>query len=354
MTSNTHQQQPINCKKLPYSDDYEPSAKRIKVDQPRILLSDHQIAIVIPVMASRFQKFVATYDRWRTNGFVMVLVFKNSEEQEICSILPNHVPDEVNPFILHPYITKMSNVGIAKGAAYDFIHRNYLNDPNIKFALLLDDTVDDMVSTCTEIPQSIMTSPTEFYNTMIKFAAESPVIGGAVGYNRHPDKCIQCGIAQIERAFLQQALVFSCRGTSTLTKHFENADDYIAKMRRLSYRKVPFGEDVSFQVALYENGVLSKKKSPQFWGLGISRMSHISATKKSFDKLDYRARKALKYMMIYLHKQKALRFDTCTNELVEVRVLPGRRIRIPITGKEGERPWREAYKYAFLSHKKKK
>ena len=157
MTSDTHQQQPINCKKLLYSDDYEPSAKRIKVDQPRILLSDHQIVIVIPVMASRFQKYVATYDRWRTNGSVIVLVFKNGEKQEIRCILPNHVPDEMNPFILHPYITKMSNAGIAKGAAYDFIQRNYLNDPNIKFALLLDDTVDDMVSTCTEIPQSIMT-----------------------------------------------------------------------------------------------------------------------------------------------------------------------------------------------------
>ena len=94
---------------------------------------------------------------------------------------------------------------------------------------------------------------------MIKFAAKSQVVGGAVGYNRHPDKCVQYGVAQIERAFLQQALVFSCRGISTLTKHFENADDYIAKMRRLSYRKVPFGEDISFQVALYKNGVLSKK-----------------------------------------------------------------------------------------------
>ena len=129
-----------------------------------------------------------------------------------------------------------------------------------------------------------------------------------------------------------------------MTKHFKTAEEYMMKMRRSSYRRVSFGEDVSFQVALYEYGVLTQRESPQFWGIGVSRIRHKSATKRQFEQLDDKAKEALKDMMIYLQEQNALRIDHHSNELTEVRVIPGEHICIPIKGNEGERPWRDAYK----------
>ena len=130
-----------------------------------------------------------------------------------------------------------------------------------------------------------------------------------------------------------------------------NVDDYIAKMRTLSYRKVPFGEDVAFQLSLYEHRVLSKKKSPQFWGIGISRIPHKSSTKPLFDQLKDDTKEEMRKMLIYLEKQKALSINPQTNELRGVRIIPGGRIRIRINGCKGKRPWREAFKYTFQCSK---
>ena len=85
-------------------------------------------------------------------------------------------------------------------------------------------------------------------------------------------------------------------------------------MRRLRYRCVPVGEDVSFQIALYEHGVLPRR-SAQFWGLGISCIKYVSATKRPFNQLDDAAKKALKGMMIYLKRQGALSINPDTREL---------------------------------------
>ena len=329
----------------------EPLIKRFKGEEPQILFSDHQIAIVIPIMASRFQQMVAIYCRWRRNGFIVVFIFKKDEEEAIISILQQHAPDMMNSFILHPYMSNPSNAGIAKGAAYDFIKQNYLNDPNVKFAVLPDDTVNNIVNTCTE--ESIMTNPTKFYNTVTKFAEESPVFGGTVAYERHQEKCqkLEDETAIVKRGFLQQALVFSCRGVPTLTKHFKNIEDeYITKVKGLAYRGVPFGEDVSFQIALYEHGVLCQRESAQFWGIAILCIEHKSATKQPFDQLNDEAKEALKEMMIYLRDQGVLSFSRCTKQLNGVRVIPRRPGRISIKGK---RPWREAYEYAFPTSKEK-
>ena len=275
ITANT--QQLANYKRPSSNHNIEPLAKSFKGEEPQILLSDHQIAIVIPIMVRRFKHMVATYSFWKRNGFVIALVLKKDEEEEIISIIQRHAPDMMDSFLLHPYTSNPSNAGITKRAAYDFILQSYLNDPNVKFALLLDDTVNNIINTHTE--KSIMISPTKFYNTVIRFAEESLVFGGTVAYKRHPEKCKQGGIARVKGGFLQQALVFTCRGAPTLTKHFKSAEEYMTKMRRLSYRSVPFGEDVSFQIALYEHGVLCKRVSAQFWGLGILRIKHESVTK---------------------------------------------------------------------------
>ena len=333
-------------------DDNEPPAKKFKGEELQILLSDHQVAIVIPIMESRFRRMVATYCGWRRNGFIIAFVFKKVEEKEIISILQQHAPDMINSFILHPYMSDPSNAGIAKGAAYDFIKHNYLNDPNIEFAVLPDDTVDNIVNTHTAPEESIMTSPTEFYNTVIKFAAESPVFGGTVAYKRHRKKCqnLQDETARVDRGFLQQALIFSCRGSPTLEmiKHFKNVAEYISKMQRLVYRSVPFGEDVSFQIALYQLGVLRERESAQFWGIGVSRINHESATKRSFDQLNAEAKDTLKDMMIYLNDQGILRFKG--NEFSGVVLIPGKsQSYISIEG--GQRPWREIYEYAFPNNK---
>ena len=354
-TGNSYQtlsfntQQPANYKQQSCNHNNEPPGKKFKGEKPQILLSNHQIAVVIPIMARRFQQMVATYCHWRKNGFIVVLVFRKDEEEAVISILQQHAPDMMNSFILHPYMSNPSNAGIAKDAAYDFILQNYLNDPNVEFAVLPDDTVDNIINTHTE--ESIMTNPTEFYNTMTKFAEESPVFGGMVAYERHREKCQQLEdeTARVERGFLQQALVFSCRGVPTLTKHFKNIDDeYITKMQRLTYRSVPFGEDVSFQIALYEHGVLRQRESTQFWGIAISRIKHESATKQPFDELNDEAKEALKEMMIYLRDQGVLSFSRCTKQLSGVRVIPRRPGRISI---KGGRPWRETYEYAFSTSK---
>ena len=95
---------------------------------------------------------------------------------------------------------------------------------------------------------------------------------------RHPDKCKQGGVVQA--GFLQQAIIFSCRGTPSLSKHFNSdVNKYATKMRELNYRGVPFGEDIAFQISLYENKSLQQKKSARFWGLGVYRIKHKSATK---------------------------------------------------------------------------
>ena len=351
---NSHQilsntQQPTS-KRPSRNQVNEKPAKRFHGEESQTLLSDHQIAIVIPIMASRFKQMISTYCRWRRKGFIIVFVFKD-KEKEIFNILQQHAPDMMNSFILHPYMSDPSNAGIAKGAAYNFIKQNFLNDQNIKFAVLPDDMMDDIINTHTE--RSIMTNPTEFYNTVTKFAGESPIFGGTVAYKRHQEKCQQLEdeTARVERGFLQQALVFSCRGAPTLTKHFKkNIDDeYITKMRGLTYRSVPFGEDISFQIALYERGVLCKGQSAQFWGLGVSRVKHKSATKRPFDQLDINTKEALKDMIIYLQEQGVLRFNG--NELSGVVVIPGKnKSYISI---EGGRPWKEVYKYAFPSNKEK-
>jgi hypothetical protein len=93
--------------------------------------------------------------------------------------------------------------------------------------------------------------------------------------------------------------------------------------------------------------VLSRKNSSQFWGIGISRIHHESSTKPSFDQLKDETKEELKKMLIYLHKQTALSINPKTNKLGGVKVIPRGRIRIPIKGSKGERPWREAFNYTF-------
>ena len=333
-------QQPPNYKRQLSSDTDDVLQVPIKKFK-----AHRQIVMIIPTMASRLQYIVATYSRWRRNGFNIVLVFNKDEEGAITSILQHHAPDVISLFKLHPYITSIPpNAGIAKNEAYCILQK-YLDLSLFTFALLLDDTVDDIINTRTG--KSIMTNPTEFYCAVIRFAGESPIFGGTVAYKRHLEECKHEEIATVNGGFLQQVLFFSCRGTPTLTKHFQDVDDYVMKMKKLSYRRVPFGEDVAFQVALYEQEILHKGQSAQFWGLGVSRMKHESATKRRFDQLDDAAKEALKDMLIYLQEQCALTISPETNELSGVKVIPGRRIRITIRGRKGERPWREAYNYTF-------
>ena len=314
-----------------------PASKKFKAND-----TYHRIAIIIPIMAKRLRHNIANYSHWRGNGFDVVLVYNEDEEGAVTEILHQYASDMKISFVTHPYTTKLSpNAGVAKHEAYRIL-KEYFDRPDFQFALLLDDTVEDIFNTCTE--ESIMSTPNKFYDAVKRLAEESPIFGGTVAYKRHPNKCKQEGIATVKGSFLQQALIFSCRGTPTLEKHFKDVDDkYIAKMRGLSYWKVPFGEDVAFQLSLYEHGLLSKEKSPQFWGIGISRIPHKSSTKPAFDQLENDTKEQMREMLIYLNKHEALSINPQTNELRGVRIIPGGRIRIPITGSKGEQPWREAF-----------
>ena len=321
-----------------------PASKKFKAND-----TFHRIAIIIPIMAKRLRHNIANYSHWRGNGFDVVLVYNEDEEGAVTEILHQYASDMKISFVTHPYTTRISpNAGIAKHEAYRIL-KEYLNRPDFQFALLLDDTVNDIFNTYTE--ESIMTTPNEFYRTVGKFAIESPIFGGTVAYKRHKQRCEKGGLKRVKGAFLQQALIFSCRGTPTLEKHFNDVDDeYIAKMRALSYRKVPFGEDVAFQLSLYEHRVLLKKKSAQFWGIGISRIPHKSSTKPSFDQLEGDTKEEMGEMLNYLYMQNALSINP-KDELRGVRIIPGGRIRICINGCKGERSWREAFNYTFQCSK---
>ena len=312
-------------------------------------------------MVERLQRNISKYGCWKSNGFDIVLVYNNDEEaaatnekETVTNILKQYASDTKISFETHPYESRIPpNAGIAKHEAYCIL-KQYLDRPDFQFALLLDDTVEEIFNTCPK--KSIMTTPTEFYHAVKKFAVESPIFGGTVAYKRHKkrrkkigikrnkQRCKKGGLKRIEGAFLQQALIFSCRGTPTLKEHFKDVDEYVAKMEKLSYRKVPFGEDVAFQLSLYEHGLLLKEKSPQFKGIGSSRIDHKSSTKP--DKLDGDNKEEMRKMLIYLDEQNAL-ITNPKGELIGVSIIPGGPKRIPIEGEEGERPWREAFNDTF-------
>ena len=322
-------------------------------------MAEKKVVIIIPAMAKRLDSNINTYIRWSAECFDIHLVVKNDkkEKKEVKKIVDKHIDqhNQQNPYKkasikLHFYTPSTgpnahSNAGIAKNAAYSQL-KMHLPRSDCNFALLLDDTVNDIIDTRTE--ESIMSNPEGFCEVAERLAKKSPVFGGTVAAKRHPKRCKQGGV--VEGGFLQQALIFSCKGALSLSKYYKNAREqtmYLNKMRRLTYRKVPFGEDVSFQIALYVQKVLPKKKSAQFWDLGVSRIKHTSSTKKKFRKLHYTTKEELKKMIIYLQREGALSINPHTKKLRGIKAIPGGRIRICIKGKKGERPWSDAYNYAF-------
>ena len=304
---------------------------------------DHvRVAVVVPVMAQRFRHNITTYQTWRRNGFDMVLVVTEGKEKSVVNIIEQKDPQLKTS--LHIYTRETVNAGIAKDETYKILKR-YLGQPNFMFAVLMDDSVDDIIDTRRGV--SIMSNPGEFCRTVKGFAELSPVFGGTVAAKRHPQRCQQEGTVPVRAGFLQQAVIFSCQGTPTLSNHFQTTGEYVTKMCRLSYRDVPFGEDVAFQISLYQHGVLRRKKSAQFWGIGVSRIKHKSATKRPFLEIPENTKKAIKDMIIYLRDQGALKIDPMTNKLTGVRVIPGRPVRLRIKSSKRERPWRDAFNYTF-------
>ena len=331
-----------------------PPAKKARLDQESKdhVLFDHlspRVGVVVPAMVERLKKNFPTYKIWKIGGFDVELVVTEGEEESIKAFLKEQGLN-TDFFKVHVYNPGLrSNAGKAKKAAYNVI-KWYLGDPRFMYVLLLDDTVNEIADTKTA--ESIMTSPSKFCEAVEIYAAESPVFGGTVAAKRHQRRwndqeravAVKEPVA-IKGAFIQQAVFFSCRGAPTLRNHFENIDDYVSKMSELTYREVPFGEDVAFQISLYEHGILKGKKSAQFRGISVSRMRHNSATKRPFNELDDASKKVLKDMMSYLREQDVLKTNPLTNELTGVAVIPGGPARIKIEGKPGERPWREAFNY---------
>ena len=324
---------------------WQPQTKKIKVELTVQEPNAKKVVIIIPIMAERLHNIIDTYICWSMNGYDIVLVVTEDEEKKVTTIVQQHNLQTLRntSIVLHSYTASTRpNAGIAKKEAYNIL-LGYLDRPDFMYALLLDDTVNDITDTSTR--KSIMTNAEEFCKAVEPFAEKSPVFGGTVSPDRNRKRCKRGGV--VGGGFLQQAIIFSCRGTPTLRKHFKDADEYVTKMRALTYRRVPFGEDVAFQISLYEHRVLPEYKKAQFWGIGVYRIKHESATKRPFAEMDDTTKEALKEMIVYLRDRGALKIDPHTNELTGVRVIPGGDVRIYIRGSEGERPWREAYNYAF-------
>ena len=186
--------QPPNCKRQLSRD----SEDEVDVPVPKKLKAYNthpQIAIIIPIMAKRLQHNITNYGRWRRNGFDVVLVFNKHEKRAVTNILKQYASDTKITFATHPYTTSIfPNAGIAKHKAYCIL-KKYLHRTDFQFALLLDDTVNNIVNTCTE--ESIMTTPNKFYDAVKRLAEESPIFGGTVAYKRHPKKCKQEGITTV-------------------------------------------------------------------------------------------------------------------------------------------------------------
>ena len=344
--------------------DGELSVEKVRIYHTSVLPRNFdllRVGVVIPVMEERFKQNFLTYKIWKNGGFDVELVATEGDKERIEAFLRAQVPNMEKFFKIRTYNPRVrANAGIAKKSAYNIIVESYLDNSIFMYAVLLDDTVNDIIDT--KSSDSMLTSPSKFCKAVERFAAVSPVFGGTVAAKRHLGRWNDQEVAvpdklpvAIKGAFIQQAVVFSCRGAPTLRNHFENIDDYVRKMSELTYREVPFGEDVSFQLALTEHGVLKEGKSAQFRGFGVSRMRHKSATKRPFNKLDDASKKALKDMMFYLRHQKALKFNyrTKLHVLTGVAVIPGGPIRIRIKGKHGERPWMKAYNYAFPQIRRK-
>ena len=313
---------------------WQPPTKKIKVVEAK------KVVIIIPIMAERLPNIVDTYIHWSMNGFDVILVATKDDKEKANDIL---VLEQHNTIKVLSYTPSTHpNAGVAKEEAYNIL-QGYLDQPNFMYALLLDDTVNNITDTSTG--KSIMTYPEDFCRAVEQFTEESPIFGGTVSPDRNRKRCKQGGV--VKGGFLQQAIIFSCRGTPTLSKHFKDADEYVTMMRGIMYRKVPFGEDVTFQISLYEHRVLPEKESAQFWGIGVYRIKHESATKRPFTEMEDTTKEALKEMIVYLKNQDALKINPDNNELTGVRVIPDGDVRIYIKGSEGERPWREAYNYTF-------
>lgn len=161
-------------------------------------------------MVRHFQHMIATYRRWSRNGFSLVLVFNKDKKNAIINLLQQYAPEVTSSIALHLYmINTPQNTGISKSKAYCIL-KQYLDLPNFQFAILLDDTVNEIINT---------------YNVVITLAEESPIIGGTVAAKRHPVKCKQDSVIRVKAGFLQQALIFSCRGAPTLTKTLQDAEE---------------------------------------------------------------------------------------------------------------------------------
>ena len=326
-------------------DECAPPAKKPRLNGHYLHHHLPRVAVVVPIMADRLPSNTATYKNWIMNGFDIIFVFTEDQETTVMSVLEQHDPNLKASIKLHTYTrSSRPNAGIAKDAAYRLLTK-YLDRSDFMYAILLDDTVNNIFNTCSEV--SIMTSPTEFCRVVERYATESTVFGGTVAANRHPQRCHQEGVNRVKGGFIQQAVVFSCRGTPTLSNHFRDTNEYVSKMQGLRYRHVPFGEDVCFQISLYENGVLVEKKSAQFWGIGVSRNEHKSATKQPFEEMEDTTKEKLKEMILYLRDQDILITNRKTKILTGIRVIPGGPVCIHIKGKLGERPWRDAYNYAL-------
>ena len=344
-------------------DECAPPAKKPRLNGHHLHHHLPRVAVVIPIMAERLPRNIATYKNWIMNGFDIVFVFNEHEETKVMSELDQHDPNLKASIKLHTYTStppSHSNAGIAKDAAYRLL-TTYLDRSDFTYTALLDDTVNDIFDTCSEV--SIMTSPTEFCRVVERYAIESPVFGGTVAAHRHPQRSRQEGVNRVKGGFIQQAVIFSCRGTPTLRNHFQDTNEYVSKMQGLRYRHVPFGEDISFEISLYKNGILVEKKSAQFWGIGVSRAKHKSVTKQLSQKngtiteeerkkIEEKTMEELKGMLFHLRDQDVLITNRKTKILTGIRVIPGGPVCIRIKGKPRERPWREAYKYAFHSSEK--
>ena len=131
-------------RRLSYDSDVEVAAPR----NEKSINTCHQIAIPIPIMAKRLRHNITNYSRWRRNGFDVVLVFNKHEERAVTNILQHteYASDMKISFVMHSYTTGIpSNSGIAKRKAYCIL-KKYLQWPDFQFALLLDNTVNDIIN----------------------------------------------------------------------------------------------------------------------------------------------------------------------------------------------------------------
>ena len=117
--------------KVDYTDE-EPKASRVHV------------VLSIPIIAKRLHHNIDRYISWNRSGFDVILVCSKDEEKIVTDTIKQHRNHSIE-LVNYSIPNSCLNARIAKNFAYDAL-KWYFDQSNFTLALLIDDTLNDIVN----------------------------------------------------------------------------------------------------------------------------------------------------------------------------------------------------------------